>query len=148
NRIGKLNLAAGTAAGSLKLVENSRCTNVAADDGKVRRRILGRRLLHATLDTLQARCFGSDRDTAIVPSLVAGHRFDTEYAAAVQGELIVHLLETRHFAMDEIVREVDKERLVPNRRPRAEYSVTESERDALPHIQATDTRRNDVAHER
>src|SRR5690606_3404471 len=148
NAVRELNLAARAAPGMLELLEDRRRQHVAADDSEIRRRFLRPRLLDDLLDALASGPVRHDSDDAVAAGLIAGHRLDAEQRAAVLLKLVVHLPEARNVAVDQIVRKVHEEGLVADRRSRAEHRMPESERYALPHVQAADVRRHDVADER
>src|SRR5690606_3378316 len=100
--VGQLNLTAGPLPGRLELVEDRRRQDVAADDGERRRRLIRGGLLDDLLDALPPVRIRRDADDAVAARLVSRHGFDTEHAAAVLQELVVHLLEARHFAVDQV----------------------------------------------
>src|SRR5690606_31375473 len=110
--VGQLDLAAGAAAGALELVEDRRRQDIAADDGEIRRRFLRARLLDDLLDTLAAGCIGRDAYDTVIARLVTWNGLHAEHRAAVALELVVHLLQARHIAVDQVVGEMHEERLV------------------------------------
>src|SRR5690606_26667193 len=124
--VGELNLAAGAAFRPLELVENSRRQDVTADDGERRRRLLRLRLLDDLLDALTSVGIGRDADDTVAPRLIARHGLDAQHAVAVLPKLVVHLLEARHVAVDQIICEMHEERLVADGGLRAKHGMAEA----------------------
>src|SRR4029453_3104758 len=85
-------------------------------------------LFHDTADAMRRLRAGFHADYSIASGLVPADVLDCEHRTTTPGKYRGHLLQGRGIAVDEIVREHDRKRIVAHYGFRAEHGVTESQR--------------------
>src|SRR5580765_6891341 len=121
--IRELYLAASTAARSLEQLEDARCEDVTSDDAEIRRRHGGRRLLDDPLHFAEPFVIGLDLHDAVLVRLLGRYGLHSEHAALVTRKHLGHLAQARNLSADEVVREMHREGLIADGRPRTEDGV-------------------------
>ena len=129
--VGQLNLVAGAAPGRLQLVEDPRCQQIPPHHGQVGRGVFRLRFLDDALDPARAGWLLLHRDDAVTGCAFPGHGLPREHTASMSLMVLPHLLQARRVAVNEIVGQVNIERLVPDRRAGAKHRVTQPQRYPL-----------------
>src|SRR5712692_11880223 len=132
--IGELDLSPGVRRRVLEDGEKIGRQHVAADDGQIRWRVPGVRLLYQIAYIVHISPETARGDDAVTPDFLARDAHDGQHRAPVALEDVEELAHARHARHDDVVAEEDAEGLVADQGPRAEDGVTQSERLLLAHI--------------
>ena len=145
--VGQLDLAAGPGLDFFQVVEDPRRQDVAPHHAQRGRRIFRFGFFDDAVHQLKIVRKRHAADDAVLAGLLARHILHTEDRALVLFEHLDHLRDDRRFAVDQVVRQQHRERLVLHHRSGAQHRVAQAQRLDLADIDAVDVRRRDLAHD-
>ncbi len=142
--VGELNLAARAVPDLLQVLENRRGQDITADDRQIGRRLGGFRLFNDAVHAAGGRLIRLYSDNAVLVGIGLRNDLNPEHAGTLRFVDVRHLPQAGDLALDQVVRQVDEERLRAHCRLRTQHRVAQSERRRLPNVDARCIGRKDT----